>query len=115
MELIVGHAGMELLSVENGAQAVAAWREGDFDVVLMDMQMPVMDGLSATREIRLHETVAGAPRVPIIMLTANALPEHVDAAHAAGADHHLSKPFNAAQLLSLIAEMAGQRRDAMAA
>ena len=52
----------------------------------MDMQMPVMDGLTATREIRLHEATLGLPRTPLVMLTANAMPEHVAAGQAAGAD-----------------------------
>lgn len=93
---------MELTSVENGAEAVAAVRACDFDLILMDMQMPVMDGLTATREIRLHEATLGLPRTPLVMLTANAMPEHVAAGQAAGADSHLSKPFNAAELLSLV-------------
>lgn len=102
VELILAQAGVELTSVENGAEAVAAVRACDFDLILMDMQMPVMDGLTATREIRLHEATLGLPRTPLVMLTANAMPEHVAAGQAAGADSHLSKPFNAAELLSLV-------------
>jgi CheY-like chemotaxis protein len=67
----------------------------------MDMQMPVMDGLTATQEIRLQELALGLGRTPIIMLTANALREHVAAAEAAGADRHLAKPFDAAELIDL--------------
>jgi CheY-like chemotaxis protein len=52
-------------------------RDGDYDLMLMDMQMPVMDGLTATREIRLHEAAMGLNRTPVVMLTANALAEHV--------------------------------------
>jgi CheY-like chemotaxis protein len=62
-----------------------------------------MDGLSATRAIRDFECEAERPITPIVMLTANALPEHVTAARIAGADRHLAKPFQAADLLALIA------------
>ena len=105
VELILAQAPVELTMVEDGAQALEAYRAGEFDLVLMDMQMPVMDGLAATREIRLHEATMGMARTPIIMLTANALAEHVAAAADAGADLHLAKPFNAAQLLSVVFEM----------
>ena len=93
----------EIVSVENGEEAIAAFRSEAFDLVLMDMQMPVMDGLTAVREIRRYEADAAA-RVPIIMLTANALPEHVAASLAAGADLHLDKPITAASLFAAIDE-----------
>jgi CheY-like chemotaxis protein len=73
-------------------------------LVLMDMQMPVMDGLTAVREIRRLEAVHGSPRLPIVMLTANAMPEHVADAKAAGADLHLGKPFTAQSLFDAIGE-----------
>ena len=84
-------------------------------MILMDMQMPVMDGLTAVREIRLHELSIGRDRAPIVMLTANALPDHVAAAKAAGADRHLAKPFDAAELLALVAELGGENRQKAAA
>ena len=89
----------EVVSVENGAEALMALGTDVFDVVLMDMQMPVMDGLEATRRIRETEAACGRAPTPIVMLTANALPEHVAASHAAGADHHLEKPVTLAGLL----------------
>jgi len=89
----------EVVSVENGAEALMALGTDIFDVVLMDMQMPVMDGLEATRRIRETEAAAGRASTPIVMLTANALPEHVAASHAAGADRHLEKPVTLAGLL----------------
>jgi len=105
VEMILAQANVELTSVENGAEAVQACRDGEFDVVLMDMQMPVMDGLTATREIRLHEAAMGLGRTAIVMLTANALAEHIAAAETAGADRHLAKPFDAAELLELVATL----------
>ena len=92
----------ELVSVENGLIAVDAFNAEHFDLILMDMQMPVMDGLSALTEIRRREAETGSGHVPAIMLTANALPEHVAASRAAGADHHLAKPITAASLFSAI-------------
>ena len=106
VELVLSQIDVELVVTEDGAEALAAFRDDAFDVVLMDMQMPVMDGLTATREIRLHEAAMGAPRTPVVMLTANALPEHMAAAREAGADHHLSKPFGAEALIELVTTLA---------
>ena len=106
VELVLSQIDVELVVTEDGAEALAAFRDHAFDVVLMDMQMPVMDGLTATREIRLHEAAMGAPRTPVVMLTANALPEHMAAAREAGADHHLSKPFGADALIELVTTLA---------
>lgn len=105
VELILGQTGVDLVQVEDGAQALNAFQADTFDLVLMDMQMPVMDGLTATREIRAHEASLGRTPVPIIMLTANALPDHVAASKAAGASRHLAKPFDAMELLSIVAEL----------
>jgi CheY-like chemotaxis protein len=96
--------GHRVILAVNGQEALDKVVAGErIDVVLMDMQMPVMDGLSATRAIRDFECEAERPITPIVMLTANALPEHVAAARVAGADRHLAKPFQAADLLALIA------------
>jgi signal transduction histidine kinase len=103
VELILADAGAELVAVENGRQAADACREGGFDLILMDMQMPVMDGLTALRLIREQEREQGRSRTPALMLTANALPEHVAAARAAGADGHVSKPVTPTGLLGAIA------------
>lgn len=93
---------VDLVSVENGAEALEAFRQGGFDLVLMDMQMPVMDGLTATAAIREHEQATHAPRTPVLMLTANALQEHVEAGQAAGADGHLTKPLTVVALTEAI-------------
>src|SRR6266481_7997234 len=71
----------------------------------MDMQMPGMDGLTATRLIREMERKTGAPPTPLVMLTANALPEHIKASLEAGADRHMSKPVTAGVLLATVAEL----------
>jgi PAS domain S-box-containing protein len=92
----------EVVSVENGLIAVDAHAAERFDLILMDMQMPVMDGLTALTEIRRREAASGEAHTPAIMLTANALPEHVTASRQAGADHHLAKPITAASLFAAI-------------
>ncbi|HEY0650894.1 hybrid sensor histidine kinase/response regulator [Phenylobacterium sp.] len=104
VELILQPLGVELLSVEDGRQAVEAYSAADFDVVLMDMQMPVMDGLAATRAIRQVERQLGRRRTPVLMLTANALPEHLELSRKAGADRHLSKPITAEKLIKALLE-----------
>jgi signal transduction histidine kinase/AmiR/NasT family two-component response regulator len=103
VELMLQQLGADCLSVEDGAAAVEAFEGGAFDVVLMDMQMPVMDGLRATRAIRAIEQQTGHRRTPILMLTANALPEHVAASEDAGADGHVSKPITGPSLFQAIA------------
>jgi PAS domain S-box-containing protein len=95
----------EVVSVVDGAEALAALADGGFDVVLMDMQMPVMDGLEATRRIRAGAAGPAGAATPVIMLTANALPEHVAASLAAGADRHLEKPVTLPALLEALNEV----------
>nr|WP_293386661.1 response regulator [Phenylobacterium sp.] len=93
-EAILQSAGCTTASGVDEAQGVAASRDTPFDAILMDMQMPVMDGLCATRAIRSREAAEGRPRLPIIMVTANVEPIHRAAAEAAGADLHLPKPID---------------------
>ena len=113
VELMLSGSDVELVSVVDGAEAVTAARRQAFDLVLMDMQMPVMDGLTATREIRRHETDAGKARTPIIMLTANAMAEHVEAGREAGADLHLAKPITMPELFAAIDKaLGGEAREA---
>ncbi len=102
VSLILEAVGAVLTCVENGAEAVAAAEAAAFDLVRLDLQMPVMDGLTAIRTIRLREAAAGLAPTPIYALTANALPEHVAASRAAGADHHLAKPISATALIDAV-------------
>jgi PAS domain S-box-containing protein len=105
VELILGQVGIELASVEDGLQAVEAFKSGAFDVVLMDMQMPGMDGLTATRTIRDWERAHGLAPTPVFMLTANALAEHLEASRSSGADRHLTKPITADKLLGALVDI----------
>lgn len=100
--LILESAGIEHAEVVNGAEAVDAASTGGFDAILMDIQMPVMDGLEATRRIRAWEAQTGRARMAILIVSANGLQEHIDAGVAAGADGHLNKPVSVPQLLGAL-------------
>jgi CheY-like chemotaxis protein len=91
--LMLEAAGVQVVTVENGFEAVEAWRAGGFDAVLMDLRMPVTDGLSAIRTIRSEEGAQGRPRTPTIVLSANTSPDDRAASAAAGADGHIGKPI----------------------
>ncbi len=96
--------GCEFEIVGNGQLAVDAVKAGGYDIVLMDCQMPVMDGYAASRAIREWEASRpGSRRIPIIALTANALVGDAEACLAAGMDHHLAKPYSRKQLASAMA------------
>jgi signal transduction histidine kinase/CheY-like chemotaxis protein len=97
--------GYEVHCVTNGAEAVEAARSWAFDLILMDMQMPVMDGLQAARLIREIGGAAGA--TPIIAMTANAMTAAVQACREAGMDDHISKPIDADAFLALVARRVG--------
>ncbi|MGA2409121.1 MAG: response regulator [Candidatus Binataceae bacterium] len=87
---------------ENGEAALRRFSTTGYDIVLMDLQMPVMDGLAAIRAMRSHEASNHLPRTPIIALTASALDEDVHKSLDAGADAHVSKPINKATLLDAV-------------
>ena len=89
-------AGYQVDAVDDGRQAVEAWRKGIYDLILMDCQMPELDGYAATREIRSLEK--DGARIPIIALTANAMPGVQAACTAAGMDGYISKPVDREQL-----------------
>ena len=93
----------EIVVAENGIEAVTAACPGVFDVILMDMNMPEMDGLEATRAIRAFENERGLTRTPILALTAYAFAEQAEACLEAGCDAHLSKPITKRELLDALA------------
>ncbi len=92
----------ELTIVQNGQEALEAFKESKFDIVLMDMQMPVMDGFAATRLIRKWETANNLKATPILALTAYALPEEIKHCTDAGCDSHVSKPVRKKTLIKAI-------------
>jgi len=101
LSTLLGQLGVEVVMVDNGAQAVEASAADDFDLILMDVQMPVMDGPTATAAIRLREGASGR-RTPILALTANAMAHHAADYLVAGMDGVVAKPI---QLEHLLAEI----------
>ena len=91
-----------IVEAENGREAVEKFKASDFNMVLMDVQMPIMDGHEATRTIRSWEMEAGRTRTPIISLTAHAIKEEIDKCMEAGCDTHLSKPVKKSDLIETI-------------
>lgn len=104
---ILAGLGVAVETVEDGAQAVEAARTGAYDLILMDVHMPVMDGLDATRAIRA--LTGETSQVPIIALTANVQPEQVVRCREAGMDDHVGKPIQVAELLKAITTRLDQR------
>ena len=102
LEAILATIDADVATAADGVQALDAMRREPFDLVLMDMMMPVMDGLSATQSIRRAESAEGRARTPVIMVSANTLPEHIEAARMAGVDGYLTKPVGARQLLEMV-------------
>lgn len=102
IEAILSSAEIEAVLVENGAAAVAAMEQDRFHVVLMDIQMPEMDGVEASRAIRDAEAREGRPRTPIVAVTACVLDEIREAAASAGIDDYVAKPVVAPTLLHAI-------------
>jgi signal transduction histidine kinase/ligand-binding sensor domain-containing protein/CheY-like chemotaxis protein len=101
--LMLSKLGFRVDVVANGAEAIAALRDRDYAAVLMDVQMPEMDGLEAARRIRAADSSARNPRVPIIALTAHAMKEDRERSLAAGMDDHAAKPINSAAIAETLA------------
>jgi two-component system, sensor histidine kinase and response regulator len=102
----------EVTIANNGAEALERIASATFDVVLMDCQMPVMDGFTATRRIRELESSGGSPHLPIIALTANVMSEDREKCIAAGMDAHLGKPIEPAQLIEALSRFLKARTTA---
>jgi CheY-like chemotaxis protein len=102
LRTLLSQVGLEPTMVENGAEAIEAWKRHPWDVILMDIQMPVMDGVTATREIRTFEAAGNLQRTPIIAVTANAMTHQIMAYEAAGMDMVVPKPLDAAKLFEAI-------------
>jgi signal transduction histidine kinase/CheY-like chemotaxis protein len=96
--VLLSQAGLEVVSANNGEDALARLTTERFDIVFMDVHMPVMGGHEATRELRRRETVASLRRTPVIALTASALQDELNACFASGMDDGLTKPISVAAL-----------------
>ncbi len=102
LKTLLHQLGVEVVMVENGQEALDAWRGEEWDLILMDVQMPVMDGPTATRAIREAEAVTGRARTAIIALTANAMAHQSDEYALAGMDGVISKPIDFAHLIATV-------------
>ena len=101
---MLSQLGAEVKTADNGAEGVAAMEAGDFDLVFMDIQMPVMDGVEATRRIR---ALPGPKRLaPIIATTANVMPDQLATYRACGIDGVVAKPISPTALLNEVARLA---------
>ena len=108
---VLEYCGCQAVSVGNGREAIARLNESTFDAILMDIQMPVMDGIMATREIRRDPRHA---KLPIIAFTANVMGENRDECLAAGMDDFITKPFVRGELLALLHKHLDGRRPGFA-
>jgi len=97
--------GLQVLEAGDGLAALEVLSRQPVDIVLMDVQMPVMDGYAATRKIREREAAMGTRRVPIVALTANAFGEDSAHALAIGMDDHLAKPYTQTELRAMLAKL----------
>jgi CheY-like chemotaxis protein len=102
LKALLGSLPVTVTLVGNGREAVEAYAAGAFDLVLMDIQMPVMDGVAATRAIRAHEREHGLAQTPIVALSANAMAHQIEDYRAAGINDVVSKPFEAHRLFEVI-------------
>lgn len=102
LQAVLESLGVELTLVSDGVEAVSAFSVGAFDLILMDVQMPRMDGLEATAEIRRIERALGRRPTPVIALTANVMRHQIAAYKDAGMDDHIAKPIEVGALVSAI-------------
>jgi CheY-like chemotaxis protein len=111
---LLDHMGVTPILVDNGARAVEVWQAGLFDLVLMDMQMPVMDGLTAIRAIRAAEANSARPRSRIVALTADVMTHHLEEYRQAGVDAVVAKPIQFDELEQAIRSCVRLEADAHA-
>jgi signal transduction histidine kinase/ActR/RegA family two-component response regulator len=109
LKTLLGQAGIEPVLASNGQEAVEAWEREDWDLILMDVQMPLMDGPTATRLIRQREAETGRRPTPIIALTANAMNHQTEGYRAAGMNGFVAKPIEVMQLFAAIDEAIEQQ------
>jgi protein-histidine pros-kinase len=103
--------GHQVDAVQNGVEAVEAWQSGRYDLILMDCQMPELDGYEATREIRRLEAAAGRLRIPIVALTAHAIQGTEQQCREAGMDDYLTKPLDRDRLTDVLDRHLGDGQD----
>ncbi|HYD44856.1 MAG TPA: ATP-binding protein [Phenylobacterium sp.] len=114
LKTLLHQIGVQVQVVPTGLAALEAWRAEPWDVILMDVQMPEMDGPTACREIRAQEAAEGRPRTPIIALTANAMSHQIAEYMQAGMDGFVPKPIEVARLFAALQAVVGGEEDAAA-
>lgn len=102
-EMLTWH-GFEMEAARTGQEAVELWETGSYDIILMDLQMPRLDGISATRLIRQKEQERGG-HIPIVAMTANTFDEDRDRCFAAGMDGYISKPLDMKKGINVITDL----------
>jgi CheY-like chemotaxis protein len=115
LKTLLDQVGVEAVMVPDGRAAIAAWEREPWDLILMDVQMPVMDGPTATGVIRAREKAEGRPRTPIVALTANAMAHQVLEYKTAGMDDFVAKPIEASRLYTVIQSALDAAQDRRAA
>lgn len=106
LKTLLHHIGLSPVVVADGGAALAAWEAEPWDLILMDIQMPVLDGVAAARAIRAREAATGRDRTPIVALSANAMSHQVASYLEAGMDGHLAKPIEIARLFEVVQTIA---------
>ncbi|HIQ44141.1 MULTISPECIES: hybrid sensor histidine kinase/response regulator [Pseudomonas] len=106
---MLGKLNLQPDTASNGEEALSAMKAQPYDLVLMDCEMPVLDGFSATEQLRAWEQSEQRPRTPVVALTAHILNEHKERARAVGMDGHMSKPVELSQLRDLIEHWIAER------
>lgn len=102
LQTLLGQIGLEVEFAENGKIAYELWQQKAFDIILMDIQMPVWDGMQAMKAIREHEAETSRQRTPIVVLSANAMKHQIEEQLEAGGDAHCAKPIQLENLLNAI-------------
>ncbi len=115
IEAVLAPLGAEVTMVPDGKACVEAWKAARFDIILMDIHMPVLDGIEAARAIRALEVQEGRTRTPIVAVTANALAHQVEDYLAAGMEGHVAKPVEVTKLYGAIEDAIASARMAKAA
>lgn len=114
MKALLAPITRNITFAHDGEEVVARAEEGHYDIILMDVRMPRLDGIEATRRIRRLEEIEGRAPVPIVAVTANAMVQQIAECLEAGMNHHLAKPVNGAELLKAVLDLAGHVPEAPA-
>lgn len=109
IRIILDRVGCEYEIAQDGIEALNQYQSGTFDLILMDCQMPNLDGIQAAQKIREFETSKNIPRCSIIAMTANAMKGDKERCLSAGMDDFLAKPFKSQQLTAIIEQWSGPR------